>query len=104
MARSISQTKEQADQSANVVRVIRVEADSGDGLLQLVRSHRRADPTLEIVAVLPGGLDDDEMVSLCAVLAVEGVADIEGAPRQMVQRCFDTVRAISAGGIEGVRP
>lgn len=81
---------------------MRVEADSGDELLRLVRSHRRADPPVEVLAVVPGGLDDDEVISLCAVLSVEGVSDIEGAPRQVVQRCLDTARAIREGSIEGV--
>jgi len=83
---------------------MRIEADSGDELLTLVRQGRRADSTEEIIAVLPPDLDEDELLALCSILAVEGVTAISGAPAPMAKRCLDTIAAIVAGDVGVIAP
>lgn len=78
---------------------MRIEALSADELLKTVRSQRLADPDIAIVAVVPTGLNEDEVLALCAVLGIEGVADIEGAPPVVVKRCIDTARIIATGDL-----
>jgi len=81
---------------------MRIEAESGDELLERVRSQRIVDPSVDIVADVPAGLDEDEQLSLCAVLAVEGVASITGVPDKMARRCLATFEAIASGEIGSV--
>ena len=51
---------------------------------------------------VPGGLDEDETLALCATLAALGVADIHGTDAKIVRRCLDTARAVQAGEIGAV--
>lgn len=88
--------------------MIRIEADTPEELLTLVREqrsdpHRKVPGTLhnDVTAVVPVGLDDDELIALCAALAIEGVAAIDTDRPRIAKRCLDANRVLTGkAGIE----
>lgn len=81
---------------------MRVVGDSGEQLVQRVGEILVDDPEAAVVVTVPGGLDEDETLALCATLAALGVADIHGTDAKIVRRCLDTARAVQAGEIGAV--
>ena len=77
----------------------RVEAGSAEELLSLVRDQRLENDAVNVTAVVPSGLDDDQLLALCAMLANAGVASIECDQPRVAKRSIDTYRVLS-GAVE----
>ena len=93
--------------------LIRIEADSVDGLVAAIRSVDDRTNVLAVLdtAVSSEGDDDheavfdvDELVAVVSVLVVEGVQHFETSKPQPVQRILDTFRAITHGTIDSINP